>query len=575
MEQVDKIRDPEHVDLILLSGGINDVEVDKILDPSNSSNDIITGYADIEDPMYNVLIKLLNKCDNSKIVVTSYYPIVSEDTPTTALNDFTKFLVLNDPDWGHKAGAALLILSPLTTAGDLTPIALNSIRENSNTFDGNSRGSIGRAVDRANLYSQSHFNAERVSFAPVNFPPERSYGTSTSWLWRLIDTKNGGKTDDHRYDYRISLCDGTHNLFCNWDDKIVAIGHPNVEGAREYERAIKSVIEIRGLEWLDSILPTVQLFQVIPTNLAVGEPLTVDYTVADNGGSGLTQVELWRKNETRDWQEIVPKRNILSGENGPLSGSFTDSPPAPGKYWYGVHVVDNAGNWNDERNSNTNYQPVSFEPIEVEVIQTSTTQCSMACDSAEAESWFERGVAFYDQFEYTEAVECFDEATKICPQYEEAWEKMGDAYLYGSFIFAIFFSDNNPRDAIRCYDEALNINPENANVWNSKGVAYVDLGQYDKAIQCYDEALNIDPQFSAAWYGKGFSQYEQGNFDDALQSVEMAIALNPEIPDYWQEKGDILTALGSDEAQAAFNKAEELKKIHKPIRETEGAVQYD
>jgi predicted secreted protein len=32
-----------------------------------------------------------------------------------------------------------------------------------------------------------------------------------------------------------------------------------------------------------------------------------------------------------------------------------------------VHVVDNAGNWNDERNSNTNYQPVSFEPVEVDI----------------------------------------------------------------------------------------------------------------------------------------------------------------------------------------------------------------
>jgi hypothetical protein len=32
-----------------------------------------------------------------------------------------------------------------------------------------------------------------------------------------------------------------------------------------------------------------------------------------------------------------------------------------------VHVVDNAGNWNDERNSNTNGQPSGFEPIYIEV----------------------------------------------------------------------------------------------------------------------------------------------------------------------------------------------------------------
>jgi lysozyme len=191
--------------------------------------------------------------------------------------------------------------------------------------------------------------------------------------------------------------------------------------------------------------PNVYEFQVTQLGIILGDFFTIDYTVSDNSGPGLKQVELWCKDETSDWQEI--DRNNLAGESGPITGSFTDSPPAPGTYWYGVHVVDNAGNWNDERNSNTNYQPVSFEPVEVEVIDSSSAQGSTNCDSAEAKSWFERGVAFYDQFDYTEAIDCFDEATKICPQYEAAWGKMGDAYLIGRFGF---FSDNNPNEAIRC-----------------------------------------------------------------------------------------------------------------------------
>ena len=111
--------------------------------------------------------------------------------------------------------------------------------------------------------------------------------------------------------------------------------------------------------------PTVQAFQVTPLSLAVGESSTIDYTVSDNDGPGLKQVELWRKDEQSDWQEI--HRDEISGNNGPISGSFTDSPSASGKYWYGLHVVDNAGNWNDEKNSNTNNPSVSFEPIEVEI----------------------------------------------------------------------------------------------------------------------------------------------------------------------------------------------------------------
>jgi len=142
---------------------------------------------------------------------------------------------------------------------------------------------------------------------------------------------------------------------------------------REGSRQGTSIDPLRYINFyiLDSTHPTVQAFQVTPQSLARGELFIIEYSVSDTGGSGLNRVELWRKDERDDWQEI--ERDTLAGENGPLSGSFTDSPSVSGKYWYGVHVVDNAGNWNDEKNSNTNKQPSSFEPVEVEVNEVVST----------------------------------------------------------------------------------------------------------------------------------------------------------------------------------------------------------
>ena len=120
--------------------------------------------------------------------------------------------------------------------------------------------------------------------------------------------------------------------------------------------------------------PTIQAFNVTPLNLTIGKSFSINYTVSDSDGAGLKRVELWRMDNKSDWQQI--KNNTLAGGNGPLSGSFTDSPSAPGKYWYGVHVVDNPSNWNDEKNSNTNGQPSSFEPVEVEVKTTDQTSIS-------------------------------------------------------------------------------------------------------------------------------------------------------------------------------------------------------
>jgi len=116
--------------------------------------------------------------------------------------------------------------------------------------------------------------------------------------------------------------------------------------------------------------PEVQTFRVTGLSSIAGESFAIDYMVtSDNDYSGLKQVELWRKDEKSDWQEV--KRDTLSGNDYYHSGSFIDSPPSPGKYWYGLHVVDNNNNWNDQRNSNTihnaDHPSISFEPEEVEV----------------------------------------------------------------------------------------------------------------------------------------------------------------------------------------------------------------
>jgi tetratricopeptide (TPR) repeat protein len=48
-----------------------------------------------------------------------------------------------------------------------------------------------------------------------------------------------------------------------------------------------------------------------------------------------------------------------------------------------------------------------------------------------AEEWFDKGVALMNQNKYHEAIQAFDKAIEITPQYAEAWAGMGWA-LYGS-----------------------------------------------------------------------------------------------------------------------------------------------
>ena len=100
----------------------------------------------------------------------------------------------------------------------------------------------------------------------------------------------------------------------------------------------------------DKTKPVIKSFSVTPQSVSLGGgSFSISYNVSDSGGSGLKQVELWRAKDSggspSGWDGISTRK--LSG-NGPALGSFNDVLSDAGAYWYGLHVVDNAGNWVSE-----------------------------------------------------------------------------------------------------------------------------------------------------------------------------------------------------------------------------------
>jgi WD40 repeat protein/lysophospholipase L1-like esterase len=408
MEQADMIPNPKEVDLILVSGGANDVNLDKLLmlDYGSAKNEIGVGCLkftigsnvddirkrseDIKTPMSRLLTKLLDECPNSKIIVTGYYSGVSQKSEGLT-----------------EAVAALVPISQNPITKGYQKLDEKAQKDQLVTKSALFRRVSGDSLEEATNDANDNIGTNRVAFARIFFPPEKCYGTDQSWLWKIDNSNDQVKTNDNMFTTRVALlkeldkyCEcgpcansestpltlsipsidsentrSTLPISSGIDcgkylrDKLDAVGHPNVDGAKNYS---ESIIREIGAAWPTWLYPTVQAFDVSSRSLTSGESLEITYTVSDNG-SGLKQVELWRKDEQSDWQEIKPP-NALAGENGPISGSFTDSPSVPGKYWYGVHVVDNAGNWNDENNSNTNKQPSSYGPIEVEMTRSDSLQ---------------------------------------------------------------------------------------------------------------------------------------------------------------------------------------------------------
>ena len=104
-------------------------------------------------------------------------------------------------------------------------------------------------------------------------------------------------------------------------------------------------------------LPAITAFATPTTAQPVGASFTINYTVADAGGPGLASVELWR---APAYAGPFSRIQVASASGlGPVSGSFKDTPPSGGTYWYGLHAVDTAGNWMDERTADVGPLPVT------------------------------------------------------------------------------------------------------------------------------------------------------------------------------------------------------------------------
>lgn len=100
----------------------------------------------------------------------------------------------------------------------------------------------------------------------------------------------------------------------------------------------------------DVIDPVVTVFDVSPTLLTVSDAeTTISWTVTDSGGSHLSHVEVWR---APDVDGVPGTWGLISTHPAPADSdswsSDTANSPPEGIWWYGIHVLDNAGNMGTE-----------------------------------------------------------------------------------------------------------------------------------------------------------------------------------------------------------------------------------
>ncbi len=210
--------DPASVDLVIVNGGINDIDVRYVLSPLTETADLRDAierccFCDMRELLLRVAAKFSKP--TARIVVTSYYLILSDQSRFGLRNEFLLTM-----------GVPIASLATLFPAAGI-PV-WGKVLENCSVFFDDSSDALGRAVAAA--------GDARVRFAAPPFTAANAALAADPWLfgvrWDL------SPQDPVAAARREACTRHEPDLLRREQCFRASAGHPNVAGAQRYADAI-------------------------------------------------------------------------------------------------------------------------------------------------------------------------------------------------------------------------------------------------------------------------------------------------------------------------------------------------
>ena len=90
--------------------------------------------------------------------------------------------------------------------------------------------------------------------------------------------------------------------------------------------------------------------------------------------------------------------------------------------------------------------------------------------------------------------------------------------------------------ALDAFEKAIELKPDYADAWYNRGVTLAKLGRHEEALKAYDKAIELKPDFAEAWYNKACAYSRKGDKENALKNLSKAIELDAKSKE--KAKGD-------------------------------------
>ena len=135
-----------------------------------------------------------------------------------------------------------------------------------------------------------------------------------------------------------------------------------------------------------------------------------------------------------------------------------------------------------------------------------------------AEGHYNLGSALWQAGKSEDAIEHYEEALQIKTNFAEAHYNLGIA----------LWQTRGAQEALKHFNEAVRINPDYAEAHNNLGVALQQAGQVQEAIGQYERAVQIKPDYLEAHNNLAVALERMGRIQEAIGQYEEVIRLKPD-----------------------------------------------
>jgi CHAT domain-containing protein/Tfp pilus assembly protein PilF len=198
-----------------------------------------------------------------------------------------------------------------------------------------------------------------------------------------------------------------------------------------------------------------------------------------------------------------------------------------------------------------------------------------ACVEETPESSYKKGLNYYKEAQYKQAVAHFQDALKLNSNYREAYKKLIECYkesnrLDEALDYFNLLRNENPENSYPVYacgvilnlkkqyqngfesfKKAAKLKPQFAAIYSSLGKTAVNLGDTETADVFLNESFKAEAQNPFVLYGLAYLEKIQMHWDVALTKLNASLSLKPDLADAIILKVKILRDLGKYEQALA------------------------